>query len=94
MAYEINKPTLQDFINNSNAAIRKGYYHRSMSCLALKGSYFDLSDFVFFKTKFIEMVRVEVILLLLILLCFLKNLFITLTIPLFSQFGHSFIGAN
>ena len=54
MAYEINKPTLQDFINNSNAAIRKGYYHRSMSCLALKGSYFDLSDFVFLKLSLLK----------------------------------------
>ena len=82
MASGINKQTLDDFIKNPNLAMRKGYYPDFMSCLALKASYFDLSDFVFIKTEFIEMFRVELFLFPLVLLCFLLNLIITLTIPL------------
>lgn len=82
MASEINKPTLDDFIENPNLAMRKGYYPDFMSCLALKASYFDFSDFVFIKTEVIEAFRVELFLFPLVLLCFLLNLFITLIIPL------------
>jgi len=83
MAYEINKPTLHDFINDPNSAMRAGYYPDFMSCLALKASYFNLSEFNFIKTRFIEIFREEAILFPLALFCCLIHILYTLTIPLF-----------
>ena len=81
MAFKIDKPTLNDFIENPIVAMRNGYYPDFMSCLALKASHFNFSHFMFIKDEFFELFWEEVIIFPLALVCFILHLFFLLMIP-------------
>lgn len=77
------KPILQDFMNNPNNAMRNGYYPDFMSCLALKASILSIESLIDIKDEFIYLMREEVLLFPLRLICFLYLAVFLLTIPLF-----------
>lgn len=78
----MNKPTLEDFLDNPYEAMRLGYFPDFMSCLALKADGLSIESMCAIKDDFFKLIREEVILFPLHLLVFSLYLILVITTPL------------